>query len=382
MILNLYLPLTKRATSRRATEREHLTKGRGFEIMNKKRTPPCWTALDENDHPVQIEYAKRKVKYFCPDCKKPMIPKMGEIVSHHFAHKPADDGSEAGCGGEGYRHFRVKTFLKNMLKSIKSYKFAYDIEIRMEKAYGNDVPDISVVISNVNSDTDELEVLAIEIIDTHPPSEEKRTRWKDNMLEITITDWKDEVIGNASSLSGELFPYLTSFDKFVETIKLEQSKTKFAEERLIKERTRIVDELLNEHESEYQRIKNSKDAIITENLVRDTFPNVWFATYTVIKDVEMIYVPYRGYVEEVKKKRYGVNILTDYDDDEPQAGDWVWIKLRKGTFKYQQIGARYDESQWYDSKDKLIFSFKHHTIGKAKYPPELSDLMKNYRLMK
>ena len=350
--------------------------------MNKKRTPPCWTALDENDHPVQIEYAKRKVKYFCPDCKKPMIPKMGEIVSHHFAHKPADDGSEAGCGGEGYRHFRVKTFLKKMLTSIKSHKFAYDIDIRMEKAYGNDVPDLSVVISNVNSDTDELEVLAIEIVDTHPPSDEKRSRWGHNMIEITITDWEDEEIGNAANLSGRLVPYLTSFDKFVETIRMEQTKTKFVVEQLTKDRVKKVDELVNENEREYQKIKNSKDAILTESLVIDTFPNVWFATNSLIKEVEEIYVPYRGYVEEVKKKSWGVRIQIDLDDDEPQPGDWAWIKLRNGIFKYARIGARYDEYQGYDRKGNFICSFKHYIIGKSKNPPELSDLMKNYRLIK
>lgn len=44
-------------------------------------------AYDTDRVPVSIEYAKRGSPYFCVGCKKPMIPRLGNLVKHHFAHK-------------------------------------------------------------------------------------------------------------------------------------------------------------------------------------------------------------------------------------------------------------------------------------------------------
>lgn len=44
-------------------------------------------ALDENDNRVHISMAKRGGIYYCPLCKTRMIPKLGTIKMHHYAHQ-------------------------------------------------------------------------------------------------------------------------------------------------------------------------------------------------------------------------------------------------------------------------------------------------------
>lgn len=43
-------------------------------------------ALDSQGIPVPIAEAKRGERYFCPVCHGEMVPKMGDINQHHFAH--------------------------------------------------------------------------------------------------------------------------------------------------------------------------------------------------------------------------------------------------------------------------------------------------------
>ncbi|NJL95235.1 MAG: hypothetical protein HC915_16715 [Anaerolineae bacterium] len=58
--------------------------------MNTPKTPHHqlmygW-ALDAQGYPVPIRQAVRDAKYFCPVCRGEMVPKMGDIKQHHFAH--------------------------------------------------------------------------------------------------------------------------------------------------------------------------------------------------------------------------------------------------------------------------------------------------------
>lgn len=348
--------------------------------MNKKRTPPCWTALDENDYPVQIEYAKRKLKYFCPDCKKPMIPKMGEIVSHHFAHKPADDGSEAGCGGEGYRHFRVKTFVHEMLNSISKQKLAYDISFEMEKLHGEDIPDISIIKHGYDELNEKFQILAIEIIDTHPPSDEKRNRWDKNMLEIKITDWTDETIGNSAKLSGSLISYLVGFEKLVSNIEYERIKTNDAMEALERERIGRILRLEERTQKEYEELIKSSEITNQHNLIQSNYPDIWLANWSQIPENERIYESEMGY-GKMKKAAWGVSIKS-YDGKEPKPGDWVWIwKKKTNQWQHCRLGLCYDEIEYVDDNLDLTYIFKHHLIGKPKSSPEFQTLVENYKIM-
>ena len=48
-------------------------------------------AIDENDRRIYIDDAHKAEKYHCPHCGSPLIVKHGEIIAHHFAHKPKAD---------------------------------------------------------------------------------------------------------------------------------------------------------------------------------------------------------------------------------------------------------------------------------------------------
>ena len=348
--------------------------------MINKKTPPCYTVLDENDNAIHIEFAKRKTIYHCPDCKNIMIPKMGEILAHHFAHKPNEDGSEVHCGGEGFRHFRVKTFTHKMLTSISRHKFAYDLRFEMEKAHGEDIPDISVIKENYNQQKDNLDILAIEIVDTHPPSDEKRNRWGKNMLEIKITDWTDETIGNAAKLSGSLIPYLIGFEQLISSIELEKIKSNKAIETIKRERIKRILRLEEKEEKEFEKILKSSKTSNQHRLIESIYPNVWFANWTPIPESERIYESDIGYNEKIKKSSWGVSIKS-YDGKEPKSGDWVWIKSKKGIWQHGLLGTCFEEIEWYNDDFELTFIFKHHLIGKPQKEPEFNSLLQNYKIM-
>jgi len=346
-----------------------------------KKTPPCWTVLDEKEKPVHIEHARRNTLYFCPDCGGVMIPKMGDVKAHHFAHKPNEDGSEISCGGEGYRHFRVKTFTYTMLNSVARHKFAFDLQFVMEKAQGQDIPDISVLKQIGEKEEFKQEILAIEVVDTHPPSDEKRARWENMMLEIKITDWNDELIGNAANLSGALIPWLCGFQSFIDSIQKEENKTKIALEKLTQQRLVKIEELEQKFETELTEMKKSSLARNTNSMIASSFPNVWFGNWARISKSKQIYVPYKGYEDEEEQISWGVSIKT-YSEDQPKPGDWVWIKRKKdGSFQHAILGARFDIAEYFDEDYASTVICKHHLVSKAKNPPELKELIQNYKII-
>lgn len=177
----------------------------------------CWIALDENEEYVPIESAKASGRYSCPECGQSMIPKnRGKILQHHFAHK-AGDNPDHHCGGEGYRHLRVKMMAHQILNGIRRDKFLYPMKFEMEKRTGEYIPDIRVSIEGG-------EILALEIIDTNPPSEEKLAHWGERMFSINIqnkTYWSSDVLSNPFLLSSMLVPKLLSFSKIAENIQTE-----------------------------------------------------------------------------------------------------------------------------------------------------------------
>ena len=184
---------------------------RGF--TRGKSNVTWWSAYAdlESEKVVQIESAVRGTEYYCPECEGVMIPKKGDVLAHHFSHKPKNDGTPHICVGEGNRHFRVKSFLHDMLNATKNHHFRYDIKVEMERRIDNDQPDIVVRFK-------QQDILAIEIVDTNPPSKEKYARWKDKMLEIEISDWQDDDLVDAAKLSGLLIPQILTFQRFIAQI--------------------------------------------------------------------------------------------------------------------------------------------------------------------
>lgn len=55
--------------------------------INNAGYPQYEWALDAGEHPVHISQAQPGQSYHCPLCEGRMIPKLGDIKQHHFAHE-------------------------------------------------------------------------------------------------------------------------------------------------------------------------------------------------------------------------------------------------------------------------------------------------------
>ncbi len=58
--------------------------------------------------------------YYCPQCGNEMIPKMGDINVHHFAHK-----IECSCNGEPYLHRIAKIKFKKIYDKSSQFILEY-----------------------------------------------------------------------------------------------------------------------------------------------------------------------------------------------------------------------------------------------------------------
>ena len=322
--------------------------------MIRKRNPPCFVVKDENENLIHIEKAKRNTNYFCVNCNSQMIPKMGDVKIHHFAHKPLEEGNENFCGGEGFRHLRVKTVVHQMLQSISRHNFAYDLKFILEKSHGQDRPDI-LVTKKITKD-ESLEVLAIEIVDTHPPSEEKKNRWNNRMLEITITDWTDELIGDYPQLCGKLMPWLVSFNNLtsaITTLQLENNE--------------VIEKMMKSHEEKMYNIDYNKSEQIEmyieelklEKSKWDTLigmPNIWPGSFKKLKD-----------------DTYGVTVTTE--KHEPHQGDYTIIMTKAGQIYIGLLGeliSKPPEHLIYFSDCDLRYNFK---LARKRKEKKLQEMM-------
>jgi hypothetical protein len=151
-----------------------------------------------------------KTKYFCISCENELIPKIGNIREHHFAHK----NKNIVCSKENYFHllgkkiffdifaecknnndpFLIGIFEKNCaIFNIKScinseYKrfnlVEYFKEIEMEKYCGKFIPDLRLFNKNNNED------IFIEIKYSHKISQKKENSDK-RIIEINIKSEDD-----------------------------------------------------------------------------------------------------------------------------------------------------------------------------------------------
>lgn len=69
---------------------------------------------------VHITEALQGVVYHCPECGNEMIPKMGEINAHHFAHKV-----DCTCNGESYLHRVAKETFKKIYDQSADFILEY-----------------------------------------------------------------------------------------------------------------------------------------------------------------------------------------------------------------------------------------------------------------
>lgn len=82
-------------------------------------------ALNENGDPVCIDNLsdgdRKNKKFICIYCNKELIPRLGDIRRHHFAHK--DDCND--CNNESYLHKLAKKIFKNRFDTSSSLDIFY-----------------------------------------------------------------------------------------------------------------------------------------------------------------------------------------------------------------------------------------------------------------
>jgi hypothetical protein len=291
----------------------------------------CWNALNEDGTLIHIEDAQRQVSYTCWFCEMPMIARMGENKAHHFAHKAKDSNHR--CGGEGFRHLRVKSFVYDMLKNIHNKAFLYGtIDIVMEKAVEEYKPDILI-------SSPEIEPFAIEISDTNPPSKDKIERWKDRMHVIDISKLEDGTIGNLRKLAGVLIPDLLNFNNLMQLIKESGTQLKDLKNDLNQKKENLeahikqeIRELHEKHQQTMKELSNHYISPVGKRKVRYEYegeeewrtPTLWSGTYRKL-DTPMD-----------SRTEYGVQI--ESDNTTPESGDLVIIKTKAGNFDIANLG--------------------------------------------
>ena len=45
-----------------------------------------WYAKDEKNNIITIDKAEQNKKYYCPICESEVIPRLGDLITHHYAH--------------------------------------------------------------------------------------------------------------------------------------------------------------------------------------------------------------------------------------------------------------------------------------------------------
>lgn len=181
-------------------------------------------AIGENGNVIHIgelTHLTRKQAFTCPECEHILIPKLGKVRQHHFAHK-----QEQVCNPETYLHQVAKHLLfANLKERIRAEKpffvelehwpecehsdplddacyqqtnERYDLlryfkEVRLEKKHAEFRPDVQLI--NQKGD-----VLYLEIKVTHE-SEDVKKKSEHRQVEIDITSEEDLELVRGNLLS-------------------------------------------------------------------------------------------------------------------------------------------------------------------------------------
>lgn len=169
-----------------------------------------WVAFDGEER-ITINKALKGEQYECLECKGILIPKKGDIVSHHFAHK-----ADFSCSGEGQKHLYVKELIYQILCMNKKL-FPY-ADIKIEKQHLGLIPDVSIIWNSG-------EYIAIEVWDNGESTQKKKELYGKNMVEFNISKWGEEELGNPLFIINAIYP--TLFQKMFEgRIALSENKIK------------------------------------------------------------------------------------------------------------------------------------------------------------
>lgn len=94
--------------------------------------------LDE--HRIEASVAERGPRYLCPNCRRDLILRKGQIVVAHFAHKPPVTCSWA--KGETQQHLAAKTVLRD---GFRTRGYGAEVEVEVLSTAGDRRADVLVL---------------------------------------------------------------------------------------------------------------------------------------------------------------------------------------------------------------------------------------------
>ncbi len=88
--------------------------------MREQSTIAYPMAKDPGGQWINIDSVVKGLQYYCPECQSEMIPKLGQVRKHHFAHHPGYSGV---CTGESAYHNLAKHLLAYHFDTHKAISF-------------------------------------------------------------------------------------------------------------------------------------------------------------------------------------------------------------------------------------------------------------------
>lgn len=237
----------------------------GFENIN------LWFAKDDNDITVLAKDITKDIKhnnYKCPICGSSVIPRTGEIMSWHFAHRDASK-----CSTESFIHFWVKhellkigdTFKVKINNEVKEYTCKeLLIEQKYETYYGVYKPDLTII-------TDNNETLYIEVAQTNKKKIKDFIKmWNElnnTVIEITTGEVSDgNKIECMNAIWYDGYEYHEQLKELREVGNKEKEKYKFTKEQIDKIDW-LIDDIVkyNNHMIEIEQLSDEIQSIEDED---------------------------------------------------------------------------------------------------------------------
>ncbi|HEH9416049.1 TPA: hypothetical protein SIA31_000013 [Aeromonas sobria] len=150
-------------------------------------------ALNENGKTIPISLAVRNVKYYCRGCGALMVPRLGEINQHHYAHMSK---CVAGYNPETEAHYNTKIAISKISPErleLLLYKYTNNRSpvtvdsIKVECGIDGYVADVRV------NDT------ALEVTNTHYSTKQKLVDLRHRIIDKPVDDW-DRTIKSLNKL--------------------------------------------------------------------------------------------------------------------------------------------------------------------------------------
>jgi hypothetical protein len=156
------------------------------------------------DDYVLIKDAVRGAEYHRPEGSGLFVPRMGQQIRWHFAHRPG-----VVCTGGGSRHSVAKHYIASVLKGQVSLPFGCGCSGLATRPYRIKFSDVRVEANVQEYRIDVIarrnqQLLCVEVVDSHLTEPEKKEALADTLVEVTINNLSNDEIFYGQSVQDRL----------------------------------------------------------------------------------------------------------------------------------------------------------------------------------